>query len=40
MIYDFDKPVDRKGTGDLKPEVLQVRYGRSDQLALWVAALA
>lgn len=37
MIYDFDKPVDRKGSGDLKHEVLQVRYGRSDLLPLWVA---
>ena len=37
MIYDFDKPVDRKGSGDLKHEVLQERYGRSDLLPLWVA---
>lgn len=37
MRYDFDKPVDRKGTGDLKHEVLAVRYGREDLLPLWVA---
>ena len=37
MIYDFDKPVDRRGTGDLKHEVLQKRYGRGDLLPLWVA---
>jgi len=37
MIYDFDKPVDRRGSGDFKHEVLQERYGRSDLLPLWVA---
>ena len=37
MHYDFDKPVDRRGSGDLKHEVLQERYGRSDLLPLWVA---
>jgi cystathionine beta-lyase len=37
MIYDFDKPIDRRGSGDLKHEVLQKRYGRSDLLPLWVA---
>jgi cystathionine beta-lyase len=37
MIYDFDKPIDRRGSGDLKHEVLQERYGRSDLLPLWVA---
>ena len=37
MTYDFDKPVDRRGSGDLKHEVLQERYGRSDLLPLWVA---
>ncbi len=35
--YDFDKIVDRTGSGDLKHEVLQERYGRSDLLPLWVA---
>ena len=37
MTYDFDKPVDRTGSGDLKHEVLAERYGRSDLLPLWVA---
>lgn len=37
MRYDFDKSVDRRGSGDLKHEVLQERYGRSDLLPLWVA---
>lgn len=37
MRYDFDKPVDRIGSGDLKHEVLLERYGRSDLLPLWVA---
>ena len=37
MTYDFDKIVDRSGSGDLKHEVLQERYGRSDLLPLWVA---
>ena len=36
-MYDFDKPVDRRGSGDLKHEVLLERYGRSDLLPLWVA---
>lgn len=35
--YDFDKIVDRHGTGALKLDVLQERYGRSDLLPLWVA---
>ena len=35
--YDFDKIVDRSGSGDLKHEVLAERYGRSDLLPLWVA---
>ncbi|MBP5375382.1 MAG: PatB family C-S lyase [Bacteroidaceae bacterium] len=37
MIYDFDKPVDRSGSGDFKHAVLQERFGRSDLLPLWVA---
>ncbi len=35
--YDFDKIIDRTGSGDVKHEVLQARWGRSDLLALWVA---
>jgi len=37
MLYDFDKIIDRTGTGALKNEVLQKRYGRADLLPLWVA---
>lgn len=36
-MYDFDKIIDRSGTGALKTDVLQERYGRSDLLPLWVA---
>lgn len=35
--YDFDRIVDRSGTGALKTDTLQERYGRSDLLPLWVA---
>ena len=35
--YNFDKIVDRSGSGDLKHEVLAERYGRPDLLPLWVA---
>jgi cysteine-S-conjugate beta-lyase len=35
--YNFDKIVDRSGTGALKLDVLNKRYGRSDLLPLWVA---
>lgn len=37
MTYNFDRIIDRSGTGDLKHSVLQERYGRSDLLPLWVA---
>ncbi len=37
MTYDFDKPVDRRGTGAIKFDVLKERYGRDDLLPLWVA---
>lgn len=37
MIYDFDTPVSRFGSGDLKHEALQPRWGRTDLLPLWVA---
>ena len=36
-MYDFDKIIDRSGSGDLKHEVLEERYGRGDLLSLWVA---
>lgn len=37
MTYDFDKIIDRTGSGDLKHEVLKARYGRDDLIPLWVA---
>lgn len=37
MIYNFDKIVDRRNSGDLKHGVLLERYGRDDLLPLWVA---
>ncbi len=37
MTYNFDKIIDRTDSGDLKHEVLEERYGRSDLLPLWVA---
>ena len=37
MTYDFDKPVERRGTGALKTDALKERYGRADLLPLWVA---
>lgn len=37
MRYDFDKPVERRGTGALKYDALLERYGRADLLPLWVA---
>ncbi len=35
--YDFDKVVDRSGTGALKLDVLEERYGDANLLPLWVA---
>lgn len=37
MKYDFDRVVSREGTGALKIEVLEKRYGRKDLIPLWVA---
>lgn len=37
MTYDFDKIIDRQGTGALKLDVLEERYGQADLLPLWVA---
>lgn len=37
MTYDFDKIIDRSGSGDLKHEALLPRWGRNDLLPLWVA---
>ena len=35
--YDFGKIVDRRGTGALKIDALQERYGNAGLLPLWVA---
>ncbi len=37
MEYDFEKIVHRHGTGALKTDALQERYGRPDLIPLWVA---
>lgn len=37
MKYDFDKIIERHGTGALKTDALRERYGRPDLLPLWVA---
>ena len=37
MLYDFDKIVDRRGSGAIMTDCLQARYGRDDLLALWIA---
>jgi cystathionine beta-lyase len=37
MKYDFDQIIDRLGSGALKTDALQERYGRTDLLPLWVA---
>lgn len=37
MKYNFEKIIDRTGSGDLKHGVLKERYGRDDLLPLWVA---
>ena len=37
MTYDFDKIIDRAGSGDLKHGALKERWGRDDLLPLWVA---
>lgn len=35
--YDFDKIIDRRGTGALKTDALRERYGDAGLLPLWVA---
>lgn len=37
MVFDFDKIVDRRGSGAVMTDTLQARYGREDLLPLWVA---
>lgn len=36
-IYDFNKPIDRRGTHCVKVEALENYFGRTDLLPLWVA---
>lgn len=35
--YDFDKVIDRRGTGAIKTDVLKEKFGREDLIPLWVA---
>ena len=37
MTYNFDKTIDRAGTGAVKLDLLPKLFGRSDLLPLWVA---
>ncbi len=37
MTYDFDKLLERRGSGALKTDALNERYGRADLIPLWVA---
>ena len=37
MKYDFDEMIDRRGTGNVKHDMLEETFGRSDLLPLWVA---
>ena len=37
MIYDFDKPIDRMGTGSVKWDGLKERFGSDGMLPLWIA---
>ena len=35
--YDFDRMIDRRGSGALKTDALKERYGNADLLPMWVA---
>jgi len=37
MKYDFDRVIDRTGTGSVKWDLAEVFFGRADLLPLWVA---
>ena len=37
MTYNFDKTIDRAGTGAVKLDLMPKLFGRSDLLPLWVA---
>lgn len=36
-MYNFDKEIDRRGSGALKTDALAERYGKADLIPLWVA---
>ena len=37
MVYNFDKIIDRKGTGAVKFDAIEKVFGKDDLLPLWVA---
>lgn len=37
MAYNFDEVIERRGTGAIKTDVLEERFGRADLIAAWVA---
>lgn len=37
MKYDFDKVIDRRGTGAFKTDALKDKFGKADLIPLWVA---
>ncbi|MGI6075944.1 MAG: MalY/PatB family protein [Pyramidobacter sp.] len=37
MIYDFDRKIERRGTGNVKWDGLKGRFGTEDVLPLWIA---
>ena len=37
MKYDFDKIIERRGSGAIKTDVLKEKFGRDDLTPLWVA---
>lgn len=37
MVYNFDEIIERRGSGAIKTDLLEERYGRPDLLAAWVA---
>ena len=37
MTYDFDKIIDRTGSGDIKHADLLRDFGRTDLIPLWIA---
>ena len=37
MQYNFDKQVDRRGSGAIMTDCLKARYGREDLMPLWIA---